>query len=366
VITSRPVDGPGHTPPSPSPLLMARAARVMYGGGAVLCVVGLALPHTQLANVTGFWAIAAAAIVATGLVSFRPERRPLWFFQALTALSTVTIALTVYFSAEGHGARGADTEMLFLWPALYSAYFFSRTATAAQVGLIGVAYASVLAVSNAGVVGWTRWTVTLGMVLASAFLVSMLSGRVDRLIAELREAARTDALTGLLNRRGFEARFAAELSRANRTERPVGLLVGDLDHFKHLNDLLGHPAGDQALRRVAAILDDGTRAMDAAARIGGEELALIIPEEDADTAVALAERLRREIERSFAGDPFPLTISFGIASFPGSGDESGELMRAADAALYAAKDRGRNRSVLFDDRIDVNVSSQLSEGIDSQ
>src|SRR6266576_1406913 len=123
---------------------------------------------------------------------------------------------------------------------------------------------------------------------------------MDRLIAKLSSAARTDALTGLLNRRGFEELFATELERARRNGRPLSVIVGDLDGFKAVNDRYGHAAGDHALEKLSEILQTVKRRIDTAARLGGEEFAVIAPESDHHAAYILAERMRREVRAAFA------------------------------------------------------------------
>jgi diguanylate cyclase (GGDEF)-like protein len=192
-----------------------------------------------------------------------------------------------------------------------------------------------------------RWLVTVGVAAMGGLLVSYVRGRVHELVVRLSDAARTDPLTGLLNRRALQELFELELDRARRSGRPLSLIVGDLDGFKGLNDRLGHQAGDQALRTLAAELGRWKRRIDMAARVGGEEFALLLPETDERGAFLVAERLRRATQRIFADAPLKLTISFGVASYPDHGDDAEMLLRAADQALYAAKDMGRDRSVIY-------------------
>jgi diguanylate cyclase (GGDEF)-like protein len=151
----------------------------------------------------------------------------------------------------------------------------------------------------------------------------------------------------LSNRREFEENFARELERSTRTGQPLGLAVLDLDWFKEVNDLLGHVAGDRALRLLAEVLRRETRGIDTVARLGGEEFAVLAPEAGEEEVFRLAERLRREVKTAFADHAKPLTVSCGVASFPATGGTSSDLIRAADRALYAAKDLGRDRSVTY-------------------
>ena len=166
---------------------------------------------------------------------------------------------------------------------------------------------------------------------------------VDR--ARLAEESVTDALTGLMNRRGFVRSLEIEVSRAGRHAQPVSLLFLDVDDFKSFNDAYGHPAGDVALRSVADILRNNVRDYDILARPGGEEFAVIAPNTDEVAAVLLAERFRQAIE-SAQWPSRVVTVSIGISC---SRDQvaADRLIDVADRALYQAKAAGRNRSVYF-------------------
>ncbi len=168
--------------------------------------------------------------------------------------------------------------------------------------------------------------------------------------SELEELARTDALTGLANRRHFMEALAREVERARRYGHSLSLVLIDLDRFKDVNDTHGHAAGDDVLRATAAILREVSRDVDVAARIGGEELVLLLPETRAAGARSVAERVRRRIEasspRSQAGEAFRVTASLGVASYAGGAETPEEILQACDAALYRAKGAGRNRVVV--------------------
>jgi diguanylate cyclase (GGDEF)-like protein len=164
---------------------------------------------------------------------------------------------------------------------------------------------------------------------------------------ECEAAAFTDHLTGLANRRRFEEQLAREVARAARYRRPLCLLMADIDHFKAVNDTHGHAVGDQALRTVGETLKGSTRDIDLAARVGGEEFALLLPETEARGGKELAERLRLAVAEQTHPQYGRITVSFGIVSFPFSGSTSKEMLVAVDAALYEAKRLGRNRVVEF-------------------
>jgi len=157
------------------------------------------------------------------------------------------------------------------------------------------------------------------------------------------EAAFTDHLTGLANRRRFERQLEREVTRTLRYGRPFCLLLLDIDRFKDVNDTYGHEVGDEAIRRLAIILQAGTRGIDTAARIGGEEFAVILTETDFEGGLEVAERLRLAIKTAEVPTVGHMTASFGVAEFPMSAQTGRELIAIADAAMYEAKRQGRDR-----------------------
>jgi diguanylate cyclase (GGDEF)-like protein len=172
--------------------------------------------------------------------------------------------------------------------------------------------------------------------------------QLDRAMAygRVRDTAERDALTGLANRRVFEREIAAESARFDRYGRPVSLVVLDVDHFKSVNDRFGHEAGDAVLRAVATTLRAGVRDADTVTRLGGEEFAVLLPETTLDAAIDLAERLRHRVQQlneQWSGTQIPVTLSAGVAACPQCVRLPRELVRSADAALYRAKETGRNR-----------------------
>jgi diguanylate cyclase (GGDEF)-like protein len=176
----------------------------------------------------------------------------------------------------------------------------------------------------------------------------------DALLAEvqakgqlLETQSREDSLTGVANRRHFDERLAAEIARAVRYGHPLALLLVDLDHFKRINDSAGHAAGDAVLRLAARTMAANARANDFVARIGGEEFAVLLPEQDAAGAHAAAEHVRRslsELDTAAIAPQLRVTASIGVAMLA-EGEGRDALLRRADAALYAAKNAGRDRVV---------------------
>src|SRR5919106_2024103 len=189
--------------------------------------------------------------------------------------------------------------------------------------------------------------VALGVVLVLLGVILPQRRETPRLYTRLSDASRTDPLTGLLNRRAFEELLDSELERSRRTGRPLAVVVGDVDGLGELNRRLGLPAGDRVLQLTARDMLKWKRRIDSAGRVGGEEFALLLPETDERGAFLLAERLRRAAHRTFGGDPMPVTISLGVASFPEHGDRLDLLMSFATHAMGAAKALGKDRSVVY-------------------
>lgn len=164
--------------------------------------------------------------------------------------------------------------------------------------------------------------------------------------AKLYEQAITDGLTHLYLHRYFKQRLSDELKRAERFKRNLGLVMIDIDHFKQFNDTYGHQAGDEVLKRVAAVLRKAVRTHDLPVRYGGEEFSLVLPETDVTGAMSVAERVRHSIESEhleYGGKIIKLTASFGVAVYPDAALTEETLISAADKALYHSKETGRNR-----------------------
>jgi diguanylate cyclase (GGDEF)-like protein len=164
-----------------------------------------------------------------------------------------------------------------------------------------------------------------------------------RLFARLAQMASTDELTRLANRRRFTEGIRVELARSRRTGAPLALVMADIDHLKRVNDTYGHPGGDAAIRHVADTLRHGRRETDLAARLGGEEFALLMPGTDLVGAIKAAERVRAALEGSTVPMVGQVTASIGVACCPEDGQTEEDLIRVADERLYAAKSGGRNR-----------------------
>jgi len=163
-------------------------------------------------------------------------------------------------------------------------------------------------------------------------------------VERVKQLAYLDGLTGIFNRRFFELRITEEIERSRRYGTAMAVIMADIDQFKMLNDEFGHLLGDEVLRQVSSIFHQQVRKIDIVCRYGGEEFALLLTQTNLEQAFAVAEKLRRTIQKwQFPGVPRAITISAGVAAFPLHGRHRDELVRAADSGLYLAKQAGRNR-----------------------
>ncbi len=191
---------------------------------------------------------------------------------------------------------------------------------------------------------------TLAMPALTLGAVMMSNARV---LSETAYAAEHDHLTGAPSRRAFFEAAERELARAQRHGSGLGLLLIDADHFKRINDTYGHGVGDQVLRDLVQRTQEVIRKIDYCARLGGEEFGVLLPEATRETALAVAERLRSALDRSTQAEGAAYTVSIGLAMLE-EGENFSDLMNRADAALYAAKEGGRNRVVTARQRGDAD------------
>lgn len=196
--------------------------------------------------------------------------------------------------------------------------------------------------SNAGALGFITDLGDLDLLLARTR--TLLDFRTH--LNECEEAALTDHMTGLANRRRFDRQLDREVGRTDRFGHPFSLLMIDLDNFKNLNDTLGHNAGDEIIRDVGRVLREETRGIDLAARMGGDEFAVLLVETSADGALNVAERMRLAIRSIAVSSAGTITASFGIAESPLCAQEAIDIVVAADSALYEAKRNGGDRIIV--------------------
>ena len=331
----------------PGPAALARSLGYAFVAGATVALVLTLVPNSAETNETGILSLVALAY-AVGLICLRAEDRlPSWATPAALALATILVTYAVeFFSDPGQSVWA----IFYVAVGLQAGYFLNRLWAAGQVALVGVAY---------GLAVWGQdgaleiWIGTLAGVALGTWMVGTMRVRVRRLIVRLADAARTDAHTGLLNRRGLQEIAELELERARRGDRPDRIVGVDVDRFVDYNEEHGHTTSDRALKSIAAVIQESKRRIDVAARISGEEFALITPDTDEHGAYVLADRLRREVREAFAQSG--LTVSLGIASYPKHGGTAEELLTGADRAVFAAKALGRDRTVIYNREIAANL-----------
>jgi diguanylate cyclase (GGDEF)-like protein len=320
---------------------VARVCGVMaIAGGALTVVLVLVTPNYSRGHNDVVLASCAIAI-AIGLVLVTlTDRAPHWVVRSSPLVCTGLIAVSTWVAR----SPTDGTELLMIWPVLFASYFFGSRDGWLNVAAVVVSYTPT-AMVVLGSEGITPAVYMAGTTALAMFIVSALRRQIAHLIEALRREARTDGLTGLLNRRAWDEAFHREVARRERQGGSLSLLMIDIDHFKRINDTLGHSAGDAALRKVAALLRSQVRAMDVLGRVGGEEFAIVLTNCGADLALDRAEQIRALIEdaaRYWPEAELAVTVSIGAAAIPEQAADAGQLMNLADDALYAAKAQGRN------------------------
>jgi diguanylate cyclase (GGDEF)-like protein len=259
---------------------------------------------------------------------------------ARIALSSIIVSVYTFLTARELWRERRKT-FLRRWPAILVPLLHG------MVFLCPIPLASFLPTENGMVILTTGWVAVFMLeitlyVVGTAFILLVLSK--ERSVRIHRDAASTDDLTGLLNRRGFVAAARKLIERNDKKSEPVSVLVFDLDRFKAVNDRFGHAVGDETLRLFASVTTTCLRASDIVGRLGGEEFVAILPA-SSDIAVIAAQRVRRSFETLGAvvnGQPVGATVSIGAASGEPGADVMA-LIEAADKALYEAKRNGRNQ-----------------------
>jgi diguanylate cyclase (GGDEF)-like protein len=323
----------------PGALRRSAIGILMLAGGVIAALTVVLPPAATGSDPLVLVCGAVAAAIGTALLLVRRSISE-EVVAGVAVLGTALITLATYEG--GVDADGtADNEMLYVWVGLFAFYFFRLRYAFAELAVIGLAYGWLLSVADISAdEAATRWVVTLGTLLVAGLLVARLRDSLEDLVIELTDRARLDDLTKTLNRTALEERAAVEFARLRRGGGAVAILVCDIDDFKTINDSLGHPAGDQVLRRVAAVFETETRDLDAVARVGGDEFAVLLPAVTAETARAIAERLRVAVRRAAGDMHLRLSLSIGVAVAPRFGSTLDELWKAADRAMYEAKRSG--------------------------
>lgn len=343
-------------------LLVAKARIIFTGLVLLVPVKGVFTSEYPRANLVGLGSALAAALLAAAVyqVVKHDLYRP-WLSVATASLdvSLVSAALAAFMiMVDPHAAVNSRTT--------FEVYFLAIGATSLRhdvrlcllAGLLAiiqyaaiVAYAATQFPLNDPVFapfkfGTFSWPGQVSRVIL-LFVATLLSAAIVIRVQQLLRLSATDRLTGLFNRGHFDERLEAELSRAQRKDEPLSLVIVDIDHFKEFNDRHGHSAGDAALRAIARQIRQMIRRSDVIGRFGGEEFVVLMPETAAESAIEKVEAMRRAVEeapielpRSEASGA--VTVSAGVATFPADGSSVEALFEEADARLFRAKESGRN------------------------
>ncbi len=307
------------------------------------------ISRAQIATLLFAVTAASFGLLALTLFGVARGRRRLALY-ALLAFDVAALLATRLLPGQGSG-RSLDTALWIGLPVAGGAFLAvlarggrgTRAFLFAAFSVLALAAGAELAAREGVLLGTPALPpLGVGFVLFTALLLPRVAEQERRLFTR----ATTDPLTGLLNRAAFEERAQAEIARAERTGRSLAIAMLDIDHFKSFNDHHGHPAGDAALSAVARAVARTVRGIDAAGRYGGEEFIVLLVEAEADAALPALERIRSAV--ASLGPPRiarPITISAGIAVHQGlfSRVTFASLVARADAALYAAKNSGRDR-----------------------
>ena len=322
-------------------------------GGYALLVAGAfyawASARSLHARETQLWQLVSAPALVAVAATWQSSAINPWcgnviYLAAMTAATTmITFELCLAKAREHKVIR-----TLAISAGVTAAYYLCRTAVYAVEGPDGVLFVSYFDSATAG-------TVLLILLIAVSSSMSMVSD--NRIIKLLRERADRDHLTGLCNRGAFMEVAGAELAVLSSRNTAAALVLADLDHFKSINDEYGHSAGDTALRAFSQACTESVRSTDLVGRYGGEEFIIFLPGTTVQRAVEVTADISRRMLalESLASFPFP-TVSFGVTSSSGESSSSSgagdlsDMIRAADEALYRAKDLGRNRAVTADHR----------------
>lgn len=350
---------------------------VLAAGAAISQIFVVFTPRDQSYHASIAFIVAAALllppelVVLMGIVQHVPEwlrQRYPWYIQTFNICNYTLSGLAAWgVSRLVHGQPEAFGDVRWAIAAVAACVVFvsvNHTLLAAMLylarghnlratGLFTVeslttdGILTALGVTLAGFWHWNHWLAPIG-------LLPLLLAHRALGVPALREQARTDAKTGLLNPRAFTEAFDHELARALRFGRPLSVIVADIDHLREINNTFGHLAGDAALVSIANVIREQLRDYDVPSRFGGEEFAILLPETRYVEALEIADRLRSAIAEhavrvEATGKSIHVTISIGVASVPSHGIDAATLLHRADIALYSAKTAGRNRVVGGDD-----------------
>ena len=313
--------------------MMAYTAAAIYGATALDGAIEGFLPGDPKFSLVPVVVVLVifVALLAAG------RRMPLW---GLASLGPLGVALIAFALATTPGA--GDGAVLYALPVLWTTLFFGRRGAITIIVCVGVGQALSLIFLPATSSYPGRWVDVMVSVCSIAVVILALERRNELLLTRLAGEARTDALTGLLNRRGFDERALFELAHAKREGRQIAIAAFDIDYFKRINDEWGHETGDLVLAHIGRILRHECREIDVAARLGGEEFTVLLPDSDDAGADAFTQRIRLALAAGAPGLP-TVRISAGVVATDTPATIR-QLLHRADSLLYEAKRSGRDRT----------------------
>jgi diguanylate cyclase (GGDEF)-like protein len=334
-----PLSVAGGSDARPAAWLARRALIALYAIGAVTLGLTLLTPDSDPSDHTGI-AVVAVLMVLVALMLRLWRSPPALVLLACFAFGSVAITGLVAVARPI-----ALIPMFYIWPQTVSAYFLQRREVVGMLLLTAAGFAAAL-------VGWVtpdarliQWLSVVVVTAVLGGLVVLLKEGLDTVVQRLRLLATRDPLTGALNRRAFQEALNGAVARAARGAGTCSVAIIDVDHFKRINDAFGHAAGDRALVHLTEVLGLRARRQDAIGRLGGEEFAVLLDGTDAAGAVRYGEDLRAQLADASAPDVPRFTVSLGVAELAPGAHDAGPMLVAADRALYAAKEGGRDQVV---------------------
>jgi diguanylate cyclase (GGDEF)-like protein len=314
-----------------------------YAAAAITILVAAAVIRTDR-NV-GLLATAGVQACMAAFLAFS-RSLPVWVIKR----SAFEVAVIVIGAGVAFANPLGPVPLYYIWPALTCGQYGNRTDARSMMLLFAITFALALGIAHDPQVPGIMYVSVVSIVGLVLALHQRGHARRRELTRQLAHAAATDGLTGLLNRRAFNGAFAREVNRALSASLPLSLVVFDLDRFKEVNDRHGHSAGDDVLCAFASILSDECSDGDVVARVGGEEFAVVLFDTGIEEAQRVVDKIAVALRTWSLRSPIDVTTSAGIASLGSDMSSPVEMLVAADRALYAAKDAGRNRVVQFGDR----------------
>ena len=325
--------------PAPLPAEYLRALGNLFGLAAMLALHRGIRLFVDAPLRTGLHVLALAVLLVVSWYGLEPVNAVLRVSVNSAVLTAIAVAIAFDLYRYGRDVVRRGHTWLLVVPIVTAAAGFALRGVRALWQPESVAREMVAdsALNVGSAIGY--------MVIALTFHATLLGLVAGRILTDLRYRSRHDGLTGLLNRRAMEETLLAQMQRSRRTGEPFAVLMLDLDHFKTVNDRHGHATGDRALKHTAAVLKAELREVDAVGRFGGEEFLVLMPGATVETALPVAERLRAALLTGaprVEGATLLLSASTGIAQWRESDEDTSRLVMRADAALYRAKQRGRD------------------------